>query len=197
MGALASLSGCASTVPRTHYGVAPKSEHLLKGGDAPELNVLASSRDIPLVDVDRARIAEKIGRQFQAPLAAEARSPYRVEVLVTRYDKGNAFARAMLAGLGQIHIDAEVKVFQNPGDTIVSQFTVSETFAWGGEYGASTTIVEVEDPFALAVAKGLKGVGGAMASAQQPGTTAQGAFGERSKPLSAGLLREQALAQGR
>lgn len=197
VGALAFLSGCASNVPRTHYSVAPKAENVLDGADAPEVKVLASSRDIPLLDVDRVRIAEKISRQFQAQTTSNAPRPYRVEVQVTRYEKGNAFARAMLAGLGQIHIDAEVRVFQNPGDTIVNQFTVSETFAWGGEYGASMTIVEVEDPFAEAVGKSLKGVVGTTATAQRAVTSAKGAqevAGSRSRALSAGALREQALA---
>ena len=36
---------------------------------------------------------------------------YNIDVTTTRYDKGTAFARAMLIGLGQIHIDATVRLF--------------------------------------------------------------------------------------
>ena len=36
---------------------------------------------------------------------------YDIDVTITRYDKGNVFARVMLVGLGQIHIDATVRLF--------------------------------------------------------------------------------------
>lgn len=192
LGALVLFSGCAANVPRAQYAVAPKTEHALKSTDAPVVNVSAGSRDIELLDSDRSRIAEKISRQFQSPADGGAERPYRVQVNITRYEKGNAFARAMLAGLGQIHIDAEVKVFLNPGDELVNHFTVSKTFAWGGIYGASTSIIDVENPFAEAVANGLKGNTGAAVAATKPNANPA----SKTKSLSAGTLREQALAAG-
>ena len=33
---------------------------------------------------------------------------------MTRYDKSKAFARVMLAGIGRIHVDAKVRVFELP-----------------------------------------------------------------------------------
>ncbi|MCC2656764.1 MAG: hypothetical protein K0Q76_1872 [Panacagrimonas sp.] len=191
LGALVLFSGCASNVPRAQYAVAPKTEHTLKATDSPEVKVAVASRDIELLDSDRSRIAEKISRQFQPQADADAARPYRVQVTVTRYEKGNAFARAMLAGLGQIHIDAEVKVFLNPGDEVVNQFTVEKTFAWGGIYGASTTILDVENPFAEAVANGLKGTTGTAVAASKPN-----ADPSRSKSLAAGSLREKAMTAG-
>ena len=192
LGALALFSGCASNVPRAQYAVAPKTEHTLKATDSPEVKVSATSRDVELLDSDRTRIAEKIGRLFQAPTDTGAERPYRVQVNVTRYEKGNAFARAMLAGLGQIHIDAEVKVFLNPGDEVVNQFTVSKTFAWGGIYGASTSILDVENPFAEAVANGLKGQVAVASAAVKPN-----ADPSRTKSLAPGSLREQAMSGGK
>ena len=192
LGALVLFSGCASNVPRAQYAVAPKTEHALKATDSPEVSVAAGTRDVELLDSDRSRIAEKISRQFQSPVEGNAERPYRVQVNVTRYEKGNAFARAMLAGLGQIHIDAEVKVFLNPGNEVVNQFTVSKTFAWGGIYGASTTILDVENPFAEAVANGLKGNTGPAVAAAKPNANPA----SKTKSLSAGSLREQALAAG-
>ncbi len=57
-----------------------------------------------------ARIASKDDAKVRIEVGPE------VELLLTRYDKGNAFARAMLAGLGQIHIDGKVKLLEMPED---------------------------------------------------------------------------------
>ncbi len=77
--------------------------------------------------------------------------------MITRYDKGNAFARAMLAGLGQIHIDSTVTVSASGSGDTVSEFTVKKTFAWGGIYGGATRIEDVEPAFAESLAAGLTG----------------------------------------
>src|SRR5262249_56796423 len=75
----------------------------------------------------------------------------RASVTVTNYDKGNTFARFMLAGLGQIHIDAQVTLRDQDTDEL-GRFQVNKTFAWGGIYGAITRVEDVEDGFAGAVA---------------------------------------------
>ncbi len=63
----------------------------------------------------------------------------------------------MLAGLGQIHIDGEVKLVELPDRKQVGVFSVSKTFAWGGIYGGSTGIEEIEQTFADGVAAALTG----------------------------------------
>src|SRR5690606_42084082 len=63
---------------------------------------------------------------------------------------GNAFARAMLAGLGQIEIEADVFLIDAAGKT-VAQYEVSKNFAFGGIYGASTSIEDVEVGFVKSV----------------------------------------------
>jgi Domain of unknown function (DUF4410) len=78
-------------------------------------------------------------------------------VTLTRYQRGNAFARFMLAGLGQIHIDANVRVTAKPADEKIAEFTVAKTFAWGGIYGASTSMDDIERTFADGVAAALTG----------------------------------------
>ena len=75
-----------------------------------------------------------------------------VTVTVTRYDEGSAFARAMLAGLGQIHIDGTVSLRDRARDVPLGEYEVNKTFAWGGVYGASTSIRDVEEGFAQGVA---------------------------------------------
>jgi hypothetical protein len=80
-----------------------------------------------------------------------------VELLLTRYDKGNAFARAMLAGLGEIHIDGEVTLIELPERNQVGKFSISKTFAWGGIYGGTTSMDDIEQTFADGVAAAVTG----------------------------------------
>jgi Domain of unknown function (DUF4410) len=82
---------------------------------------------------------------------------YLVVLHLSQYDKGNAFARAMLAGLGQIHIEGKVEVFQMSEQTLVGEFRLSKTFAWGGIYGVSTSIEDIENTFADGVAAAVTG----------------------------------------
>lgn len=72
-------------------------------------------------------------------------------VVITNYDEGNAFARFMLAGLGQMHIDGEVTLSDNDSKSPLGKYEVTKTFAWGAFYGASKTITDIEQPFAEAV----------------------------------------------
>jgi hypothetical protein len=80
----------------------------------------------------------------------------KLKLLFTRYDAGNAFARFMLAGLGQIRIDADVIFLDgNTGETI-AKYQVSKDFSFGGIYGGTTRIEDVEVGFAKSVAEILK-----------------------------------------
>jgi hypothetical protein len=76
----------------------------------------------------------------------------QVKIGFTRYEEGNAFARFMLAGLGQIHIDAEVVLADPRTQKPLGTYLVTKTFAWGGIYGGVTSIRDVETGFADAVA---------------------------------------------
>lgn len=78
-------------------------------------------------------------------------------ITFTVYEEGNAFARAMLAGIGQIHIDAEVTLENRAKQATLSKHEVNKTFAWGGIYGGVTRISDVEHGFAEAVAAILFG----------------------------------------
>jgi hypothetical protein len=72
-------------------------------------------------------------------------------LLVTKYDKGRAFARAMLVGLGQIKIEGKVRLREPAADRQLGEYEVTKTFAWGGIYGATTSIEDVELGFVEAV----------------------------------------------
>jgi len=117
---------------------------------------------------DRERIIALVVRKLKeraptrfATVEGAATDPGTLQVSVDfkRYDEGNAAARFMLAGLGQIHIDADVTLEDRARAAILAKYEVTKTFAWGGIYGASTTIRDVEDGFAEAVAKVVLGEG--------------------------------------
>ena len=82
---------------------------------------------------------------------------YLVKVHITKYDKGNAFARFMIAGAGSIHVDGIITVYDLPSKRKVKDFSITKTFAWGGIYGGATTIKEVGEGFAMGVAETVTG----------------------------------------
>ena len=112
--------------------------------------------DLEALD-DALEVLAKIDeRKANNPRAGEPHT-YQVLVHVSRYEKGNAFARLMLAGMGQIHVDGTVSLYQMPEHTLAGQFDLQKTFAWGGIYGASVSVETIEDTFADGVAETVTG----------------------------------------
>ena len=107
-----------------------------------------------IVQLVAARIKQRAMTRFSEVAADLPAAPdtLHVRMAFTRYDAGHAFARFMLAGLGQIHIDAEVALAEGDGSTLLGRYMVTKTFAWGGLYGVATSIKDVEEGFANAVA---------------------------------------------
>jgi hypothetical protein len=158
--ALLWLGGCASSVPKAAVQQEIAIASRVSSTDTVAVTVTAAD-GVEMLDIERARLAEKITRAIDSKKTLNARDgaprDYAVEVLVSRYEKGNAFARAMLAGLGQIHLDGNVKLLELPARTPAGDFSLDKTFAWGGIYGSSTNIEGIEDTFALGVAGELTG----------------------------------------
>src|SRR5208282_2314210 len=73
----------------------------------------------------------------------------------TKYDEGNRFARAMMAGLGAMKINADVEVKDGHTGNSISKGEAGKSFAWGGVLGASTGIEDVEKMFAKEVSRGF------------------------------------------
>jgi hypothetical protein len=73
----------------------------------------------------------------------------------TKYDEGNRFARAMLAGLGAMKINAEVEVKDGKSTNTICKGEAGKSFAWGGIVGASTGIEDVEKMFAKELSRGF------------------------------------------
>lgn len=74
-----------------------------------------------------------------------------LKIVLTRYDEGNAAARFMLAGLGQIYIEGDVLLIDSQTLLPVAKYQVSKDFSFGGLYGGITTIRDVEKGFARSV----------------------------------------------
>ncbi|MBF0559301.1 MAG: DUF4410 domain-containing protein [Nitrospirae bacterium] len=73
----------------------------------------------------------------------------------TKYDEGNRFARAMLAGLGAMKINADVEVKDGHSGNSICKGEAGKSFAWGGMLGAMTGIEDVEKDFAKEVSRGF------------------------------------------
>jgi uncharacterized protein DUF4410 len=80
----------------------------------------------------------------------------KIKIIFTQYDKGSAVARFLLAGLGQIHIDADVIFIDGGTGTQLAKYQVQKQFAFGGIYGGATSVEDVEVGFAKSVAEILK-----------------------------------------
>ncbi len=76
-------------------------------------------------------------------------------VNITKYDKGNAFARFMLAGLGSMQIKADILLNDLANGQCLGKSECKKTFAWGGIYGGATTIEGIEEGFAKAAAASI------------------------------------------
>lgn len=162
------LAGCAGTAPKPTYSTAVAVQYRIDADDRVQVTV-SSAAAVKMEDLDRTRLGQLITSRLEERRAKNAPNDDAREVtasvLITKYERGSAFARAMLAGLGQIHIDATVTVSNAPGGNRIAEFTIAKTFAWGGIYGASTKMEDIEPVFADGVAAALTGQQDAKAAA--------------------------------
>ncbi len=154
------LTGCATTAPSAKFTKVPAKAEIVAGNDRVMVEVSAKE-GVPALPADIARVKQVIEhqtmlKQKSGTVSAQPRS-YKVNVNLTRYERGNAFARFMLAGLGQMHIDAHVTVLGLPDGEEVGSFDISKTFAWGGMVGANTRMEDIEPAFADGLANALTG----------------------------------------
>ena len=71
---------------------------------------------VKILSSEKSRLAEKIQKKIDTRKLANvgngAGKSYEIDLHLTKYEKGDAFARAMLAGLGQIHINGQVEIYR-------------------------------------------------------------------------------------
>ena len=152
-----SLSACADSIS------APTAVQPLSAPSAASLHVSDITADaatgVEMSEGDFGLICQKVRGyiQSQTPgvLAAGDGTPLKMRLHFTKFDRGNAFARMMLAGLGQIRIEATVQ-FTDAAGAPAGTYTVAKDFSFGGMYGGSVTVEDVEDGFAKSVAEIFK-----------------------------------------
>ena len=152
------LAGCAGSVSE------PTALQPLAMEQKTALHVSTITADaaagVEMSDGDFGLICQKVRGyiQAQSPAVLADQPPgqaLKMNIHFTRFDRGNAFARGMLIGLGQIHIEGTVSLDDAGGKT-VAQYAVVKDFAIGGIVGATTTVEDVEDGFAKSVAAIVK-----------------------------------------
>ena len=153
------LAACAGDISKP---VAVKSLDIAAKADLRVTDITGENRQGVVMtpsDIDRIteQVRAEIAGKFPNALAAATvgTTKARVKIVFTQYDEGNAFARFMLAGLGQIRIDGDVLLLAADSDIVLAQYQVSKQFAFGGLYGGTTTIRDVEKGFAKSVAEVL------------------------------------------
>lgn len=165
--ALLAATGCAST-RGSIQAIAPSNIGLSTpagGFTGLALSTTTKYGLTKLTDVDRDRIIalvitkvkEKAPTRFSAFNPPAGPGVLHATIAFHQYDEGNAFARAMLAGLGQMHIAADVILEDRTRAMQIGRYQVTKTFAWGGVYGGITKLTDIEPAFAEVVAAVLLG----------------------------------------
>jgi len=156
------LSACAGSVtaPSVVQAMAPEKKSGARISDvtaeaAPGIAMTQYDFDRISAEV-KAEIASAVPGALVATGTPADRPPMKIKLFFTQYDGGNAFARLMLAGLGQIRITGNVTFVDGATGEIVGKYEVSKIFSFGGIYGATTRIEDVEVGFAKSVAEILK-----------------------------------------
>lgn len=186
------LSACAGSTGSYRATVAPVPALSAASYDFLEVAVEADE-GIRITDAERERIGSRIGWYLEedcpaAPaLAKDGTADLRAHVRLTRYEGGNALARAILAGLGQIHIDAQLELTEGKTGELLGRYDISKTFAWGGIYGGITRLEDVEHGFARAVVAAIcEAVGGTPRAALRPDRGARSAAARHEPALHRG-----------
>jgi hypothetical protein len=159
------ISGCASTGGSYKLVTPPiNNTQVTKFSDL--IVEVECKQGIPLTSVDKERILNLVIKNIRSENAIRfhainsttpSHSTLHASVVIKRYDKGNAFARFFLAGLGQMHIDADVALADWSTKEKIAQYEVTKTFAWGGAYGSAVSIQDIEEGFSKAVASSILG----------------------------------------
>ena len=151
LAAALALSSCASSTPHAVI-VTPLTAQICQGD---EINTTATTSDSRMSEEECQTLGSQITQDVQslAQPAVGAPNRYDVEVNITRYSRGNFFARTLLPGNGQIRLEGTVTVYQMPKRVPVGEFIINKHFMIGGIYGASVSMNTIAKAYAQAVAK--------------------------------------------
>lgn len=144
------LSNCASSTPHATY-VTPLTA-VVSQGDS--VNTVVNTTDARMSAEERAMLADQITQNVQT-MAQPGGSSHRYEIVVniTRYTKGSGVVRTAMPGMGQMHLDGVVTLYQMPKRVPVGEFIVRKSFAIGGLYSLTVSMNTISTAFSAAVAK--------------------------------------------
>ncbi|WP_397381266.1 hypothetical protein [Prosthecobacter sp.] len=145
------LASCATHTPRAVY-VTPLTA-VISQGDSVTTQV--SSTDARMSEEERQMLGDRITQAVQTLAQPGSGTPGRYELVVniTRYTKGSGFVRTAMPGMGQMHLDGVVTVYQMPKRVPVGQFIINKAFAIGGLYSLAVNMNTIANTYAQAVAK--------------------------------------------
>lgn len=132
--ALIFLTGCMATQPITWNKT--DEMDLAKGGKV----AVDASCEMPPADL--AFLQTDIQEKVKAVLSGNenGRDAYKIEVTITKYDKGNAFARFMLIGLGQMYLYGTVEITQGNPPVVIREGEFKKNYCVGGIAGGMATM---------------------------------------------------------
>jgi len=125
------INGCASTMPKPEFSkqIAPESQ--IASTDEAKVQV-ETGKNASMIEAEKTRMTEKIKQKIDERKMKNSSNSsgktYEIVLVITKYEKGNAFARAMLAGLGKIHINGD---FPNAGTDSSFKFLYQEDIRLG------------------------------------------------------------------
>jgi hypothetical protein len=145
------LSSCATHTPRAVF-VTPLTA-VISQGDGVSTQV--STTDSRMSEEERQMLGDRITQAVQtlAQPGSGTPSQYELEVNITRYTKGSGFVRTAMPGMGQMHLDGVVTVYQMPKRVKVGEFIINKAFAIGGLYSLAVNMNTIANTYAQAVAK--------------------------------------------
>ena len=146
------FTGCMASQPLTWKNDAAMD--LAKGASVD----VKTTCKIP--DADIAFLKSDIQTKVADVLAGspELADSYKIDVTITRYDKGNAFARFMLIGLGQMYLYGTVEVKQGTPPVVVRTGEFKKNYCVGGMIGGTATMQkDVLPKVGVAIADAIKG----------------------------------------
>jgi hypothetical protein len=152
------LAACAGSVapPTVIQSLSPEQRQSLRltgvSADAGHGVVMTHEELDRITQLVTAEINAASPDMLLAPGAPPPQQAMLLKIVVTRYDEGNAFARFMLAGLGQIYLEGDVLLLDSETMQQIAAYKVGKDFSFGGLYGGSTTMHDVEKGFARSVA---------------------------------------------
>lgn len=169
------LAGCAHSTPTpVAREAAPTADlatyrHLLITSEAASGVFIPDHEQQGVITIVKRELAQRAPGRFTfvapatagfpaaGPAAASPEPPktLHVNILFTEYDEGSAVARFMLAGLGQIRIGSDVKLWDEHTRRPLGSYEVSKQFAFGGIYGAVTDMEDVQQGLAKGIAEVL------------------------------------------